>query len=44
MALGQTFMGAVDAFGLSGVYTFFGVMALMGALYVNSQVRCSGQP
>ncbi|GIL92461.1 hypothetical protein Vretifemale_19933 [Volvox reticuliferus] len=36
--VGQTFMSAVQSYGLAPVYTFFGIMALAGALYVKSQV------
>ncbi len=43
VAVGQTFMGAVQQYGLGPVYCFFGAMALAGALYVSSQVRQAGQ-
>jgi len=36
--LGQTFMAAVDAVGLSGVYAFFGSVALLAALYINTKL------
>ena len=42
--IGQNFIGAVEQFGLSGVYVFFGSMALLGAMYVNSQVRTQKVP
>jgi hypothetical protein len=38
VAVGQTFMAAVASYGLSSVYAFFGVVALLGAMYVASQV------
>lgn len=40
VALGQTFIAAVDQYGLSSVYAFFGGVALLGALYVGTQVGC----
>lgn len=36
--VGQTFMSGVQSFGLPAVYTFFGSMALLGALYIKTQV------
>lgn len=38
VAVGQVFMGAVTKYGLASVYTGFGAVALLGALYVSSQV------
>ncbi|KAG2436948.1 hypothetical protein HXX76_006464 [Chlamydomonas incerta] len=38
VAVGQSFLAAVQSYGLAPVYTFFGLMALAGAAYVNSQV------
>ena len=38
VALGQTFMLAVKSVGLPGVYSFFGAVALCGAVYVHTQV------
>ncbi|EFJ48518.1 hypothetical protein VOLCADRAFT_104700 [Volvox carteri f. nagariensis] len=38
VVVGQTFMSAVQSYGLAPVYTFFGIMALAGAFYVRSQV------
>lgn len=38
VAVGQSFMSAVQLYGLAPVYTFFGVMALAGSVYVTSQV------
>ncbi|KXZ57026.1 hypothetical protein GPECTOR_1g927 [Gonium pectorale] len=38
VVVGQTFMAAVQSYGLAPVYTFFGLMALAGAIYVKSQV------
>ncbi|KAF5832364.1 general substrate transporter [Dunaliella salina] len=38
VAVGQTFMAAVTQFGLAGCYAAFGVVALLGAFFVRSQV------
>ncbi|PNH04298.1 Plastidic glucose transporter 4 [Tetrabaena socialis] len=38
VVVGQSFIGAVQSYGLAPVYTFFGLMALGGALFVKSQV------
>ncbi|GLC50831.1 hypothetical protein PLESTB_000436800 [Pleodorina starrii] len=38
VVVGQTFMSAVQTYGLAPVYTFFGIVALAGAFYVRSQV------
>ncbi len=38
VAVGQTFMGLVAQYGLGTVYTGFGLVALMGALYIMGQV------
>ena len=39
VVVGQTFIAAVANYGLSAVYGGFGVVALLGALYISSQVR-----
>ncbi|KAL6760297.1 general substrate transporter [Haematococcus lacustris] len=38
VAVGQTFIGAVAQYGLSRVYAGFGLVALLGALFVATQV------
>jgi hypothetical protein len=38
VAVGQTFMAGVAQIGLSGVYTLFGFMALIAALYIRTKV------
>jgi len=38
VAIGQNFMAAADAYGISAVYAFFGVCSLIAAGYVNSNV------
>ncbi len=38
VAIGQNFMGWVDAFGLSAVYAAFAVASLLGAAYVHANV------
>jgi len=38
VAVGQTFISAVSNYGLATVYSFFGAVALLGALYVSTKV------
>lgn len=38
VAVGQTFLGAVSAYGLSSVYSAFGLVALAAAYYVKNRV------
>lgn len=38
VVVGQTFIAAVSNYGLASVYTFFGSVALLGALYVSTKV------
>ncbi|KAG2498051.1 hypothetical protein HYH03_003812 [Edaphochlamys debaryana] len=38
VVVGQTFMGAVQSYGLAPVYAFFGTVALLGSLYVRAKV------
>lgn len=38
VAIGQNFMSAVEAVGISGVYAFFGVVSLIGAAYIAANV------
>ncbi len=36
--VGQSFMAAVDTYGLSAVYAVFGAVAVLGAAYVSAKV------
>ncbi len=38
VALGQTFMSVVNAYGISTAYAFFGVVSLLGMAYISSAV------
>lgn len=38
VAIGQNFMAAANAYGISAVYAFFGACSLLAALYVSRNV------
>lgn len=38
VAIGQNFISAVDSYGISAVYGFFGLCSLIAAFYVNGNV------
>jgi hypothetical protein len=38
VAIGQNFMAAANAYGISAVYAFFGLCSLLGAAYVSANV------